>query len=343
MQRAGREQRGGLAVTAPAARAQVTAGKPVYVLLSGSAYTDNYTVRLGVVPPLAANPALTVRAACRCKAQGRCHDPQCPDSAVVPVTAGARRAATHASRTCGKRPKLRSSAARAAPPLSTHAQARPAACALPAICTCEPRLLPIPSSPASCVGVPRWARPHARVALRQPARAQEVRFDSIQRAAAPAPAGAAAGGAYAGALPAAGGPSAAPGNGANGAWAGGAAGLVGGGFTDSGLLSAGRQEYDCPCAPGSCQGPEVLYTFRAAQQGFVQARRRSVHGPCAVQGSAMRKHALRSGGQKGADARGRRCTAGRPPNRAAASDASCRLSLRRPSARCISEKVASCS
>jgi len=118
---------------------------------------------------------------------------------------------------------------------------------------------------ASCVGVPRWARPHARVALRQPARAQEVRFDSIQRAAAPAPAGAAAGGAYAGALPAAGGPSAAPGNGANGAWAGGAAGLVGGGFTDSGLLSAGRQEYDCPCAPGSCQGPEVLYTFRAAR------------------------------------------------------------------------------
>lgn len=154
MQRAGREQRGGLAVTAPAARAQVTAGKPVYVLLSGSAYTDNYTVRLGVVPPLAANPALTVRAACRCKAQGRCHDPQCPDSAVVPVTAGARRAATHASRTCGKRPKLRSSAARAAPPLSTHAQARPAACAPPAIRTCEPRLLPIPSSPQAALACP---------------------------------------------------------------------------------------------------------------------------------------------------------------------------------------------
>ncbi len=179
---------------------------------------------------------------------------------------------------------------------------------------------------ASCVGVPRWARPHARVALRQPARAQEVRFDSIQRAAAPAPAGAAAGGAYAGALPAAGGPSAAPGNGANGAWAGGAAGLVGGGFTDSGLLSAGRQEYDCPCAPGSCQGPEVLYTFRAVQQGFVQARRCAVHGPCAVQFCHAETCAALWRAER------RRCTAGRPPDRAAASDASRWLSLRRPSA-----------
>jgi len=205
-------------------------------------------------------------------------------------------------------------------------------------------LIPAQSLIAHSDGVPRWARPHARAALSRSARAQEVRFDSIQRAAAPAPAGAAAGGAYAGALPAAGGPSAAPGNGASGAWAGGAAGPAGGGFTDSGLLSAGRQEYDCPCAPGSCQGPEVLYTFRAAQQGFVQARRRSVLDPNQdlklffFPPSAMREHAPRSGGQSVADAR-QEC----PPDGTAGGDASRRLWRCRPSERCNFKKVASCS
>ncbi|KAK9846364.1 hypothetical protein WJX81_002431 [Elliptochloris bilobata] len=133
----------------------VTAGKTFFVLLSGSAYVDSYSVRLGTVPLLARNPALN-----------------------------------------------------------------------------------------------------------------EVRFDSIQRAPTPAPAGA---------IPAAASPSAQLGDAVSGnAWAsgggfgGGGGRTLGGGFTDSGLLSGGRQEYDCPCAPGACQGPEVLYSFRAAQQGFVK-------------------------------------------------------------------------
>lgn len=94
-----------------------------------------------------------------------------------------------------------------------------------------------------------------------------MRFDSIQRSASPAPAAA---------VSAAASPDAAPGGASGGSggngWFSGPAHAVGGGFTDSGLLSAGRQEYDCPCAPGSCNGPEVLYSFRAAQQGFVKAR-----------------------------------------------------------------------
>lgn len=40
---------------------QVTTGKTVYILLSGSAYTDSYSVKLATVPLLARNPSLTVR------------------------------------------------------------------------------------------------------------------------------------------------------------------------------------------------------------------------------------------------------------------------------------------
>ena len=39
----------------------MTAGKTVYMLLSGSAYTDSYSVKLATVPLLAHNPFLTVR------------------------------------------------------------------------------------------------------------------------------------------------------------------------------------------------------------------------------------------------------------------------------------------
>ena len=102
-----------------------------------------------------------------------------------------------------------------------------------------------------------------------PGCAQEVRFDRIKHTPAPAPAGA---------VPAAASPAAQLGYfvppsswAANSSGGGGAHG-AGGGFTDSGLLSSGRQEYDCPCAPGACQGPEVLYSFRATQQGFVKVR-----------------------------------------------------------------------
>ncbi len=44
-------------------QAQVTAGKTFFILLSGSAYMDTYSVKLGTVPPLSGNPMLTVRGA----------------------------------------------------------------------------------------------------------------------------------------------------------------------------------------------------------------------------------------------------------------------------------------
>ena len=41
------------------------------------------------------------------------------------------------------------------------------------------------------------------------------------------------------------------------------------GFTYDGLLINGTQDYDCPCTPGLCHGPEHLFSFVAEEDGQV--------------------------------------------------------------------------
>ena len=137
-------------------------------------------------------------------------------------------------------------------------------------CAQEVRFDRIKHTPAPPLVQPPWrfGIPASPNPESNPGCAQEVRFDKIKHTPAPAPAGA---------VPAAASPAAQLGYFVpSSSWAanssGGGAHGAGGGFTDSGLLSSGRQEYDCPCAPGACQGPEVLYSFRATQQGFVKVR-----------------------------------------------------------------------
>ena len=41
------------------------------------------------------------------------------------------------------------------------------------------------------------------------------------------------------------------------------------GFQYDGLLINGTQDYDCPCQPGQCHGPEKLFRFTAQEDGLV--------------------------------------------------------------------------
>lgn len=41
------------------------------------------------------------------------------------------------------------------------------------------------------------------------------------------------------------------------------------GFQYNGLLINGTQDYDCPCQPGQCHGPEKLFSFTAHEDGLV--------------------------------------------------------------------------
>ncbi|KAK9844892.1 hypothetical protein WJX74_008256 [Apatococcus lobatus] len=41
------------------------------------------------------------------------------------------------------------------------------------------------------------------------------------------------------------------------------------GFHYDGLLINGTQDYDCPCQPGQCYGPEQLFAFTAQEDGFI--------------------------------------------------------------------------
>ncbi len=43
------------------------------------------------------------------------------------------------------------------------------------------------------------------------------------------------------------------------------------GYTFDGLLINGTQDYDCPCKPGQCFGPEHVFSFTAKEDGWIHA------------------------------------------------------------------------